>query len=41
MLNKFLGSYSEVELKTAGWVSGVESMEPAVNFRVGSILKLL
>jgi hypothetical protein len=38
-LNRFFGSYAELELKTTGWVSGVESIEPAIDFRLGGILK--
>ena len=39
MINRFIGTYAEVEFKTSGWVAGIESIEPAINFRTGSILK--
>ena len=39
MINRFIETYAEVEFKTTGWVSGVENIEPAINFRLGSILK--
>jgi hypothetical protein len=39
MINRFFGVFTEVECKTTGWVSGVESIEPAINLRLGSILR--
>jgi hypothetical protein len=39
-LDKYIGIYSELEAKTAGWVAGIEETGPAMNVRIGCILKM-